>query len=58
VIRFEILTAVFNNPQSPVVALCTTSFNVHKLHFLHTEYVCMFLCISEQKAIISLCIIK
>jgi len=41
-----------------MVALCAASFNIHKLHVLPTEYVCAFLCISEQRAIISLCSIK
>lgn len=41
-----------------MVSLCTTSFNIHKLDVLPTEYVCVFLCISEQRAIISLCNIK
>ena len=38
----------------PVVALYTTRFNIQQLYVLPTQYICVFVWISEQTALISL----
>jgi len=34
------------------VTLCTTKFNIQKLHVLHTECIYVFVCMSQRTGII------